>query len=147
MKKKSWVEKGDVWINTVKKIYTYLTTYLSLKYANRNTRHFLRINFEHLSVLTSFLSWITAETVNKKMTDHTISWELGGCYHYSKMLRWQPEGPYTAIVPFWFSTEHLWILIAPFWLSTDNIYYQVCHKILSLQWAPGLFQIRKQFFF
>ena len=27
----------------------------------------------------------------------------------------------TAIAPFWFSTEHLWILIVPLWHSTDNI--------------------------
>ena len=26
---------------------------------------------------------------------------------------------FTAIAPFWFSTEHRWILIAPFWFSTD----------------------------
>ena len=49
-----------------------------------------------------------------------------GRYHYSKMFRWEPEGRYchrhcTALAPFWFATEHLWILIAPFWLSTDDI--------------------------
>ena len=46
--------------------------------------------------------------------------------HYSKMFHWEPEGCYhhrlcTAIVPFWFSMEHLWISMAPFWLSTDDI--------------------------
>ena len=40
------------------------------------------------------------------------------------MFCWEPEEHYhhrlcTVIVPFWFSTEHLWILIVPFWLSTD----------------------------
>ena len=49
-----------------------------------------------------------------------------GRYHYSKMLRWKPEGRYryrhcTVIEAFWFSTEHLWMLIAPFWLSTDDM--------------------------
>ena len=42
------------------------------------------------------------------------------------MFRWEPEGRYhhrlfTAIAPFWFSTEHLWRLIAPLWLSADGM--------------------------
>ena len=58
---------------------------------------------------------------------HIISWELEGCYHYSKMFCWEPEWLYchrlcTAIVPFWLSTEQLWIVIAPFCrLSADEI--------------------------
>ena len=31
---------------------------------------------------------------------------------------------FTAIAPFWFSTEHLWSVITLFWLSTDDI--QIC---------------------
>ena len=55
-----------------------------------------------------------------------IIWEPERHYQYSKMFHWEPEGHYhctksMAIVPFWFSTEHLWIVIVPFWLSTDNI--------------------------
>ena len=51
---------------------------------------------------------------------HIVSWEPGGRYHYSKMFHWEPEGRYrhiifTAVVPFWFSTAHLWIVIAAFW--------------------------------
>ena len=43
------------------------------------------------------------------------------------MFRWEPEGRYfhklcTALAPFWFSTEHLWMMIMPFWLSTDDIH-------------------------
>ena len=41
------------------------------------------------------------------------------------MFHWEPQGRYChrhckAIVPFWFSTEHLWILIVPFWFSTEH---------------------------
>ena len=41
------------------------------------------------------------------------------------MFHWEPEGhycstKYMAIVPFWFSTKHLWTAIMPFWLSTDE---------------------------
>ena len=44
-----------------------------------------------------------------------------------KMFRWKPEGcycctKYTAIAPFWISTEHLWILITPFWFSTEHLW-------------------------
>ena len=47
-------------------------------------------------------------------------------YQYSKMC-WDPEGHYCciksiAIVPFWFSMEHLWILIAPFWYSVEHLW-------------------------
>ena len=43
------------------------------------------------------------------------------------MFRWKPEGRYrhrlcTAILPFWFSTEHLWTSLTPFWLSVDDIW-------------------------
>ena len=43
------------------------------------------------------------------------------------MFHWEPEGHYhctmsTAIAPFWFSMEHLWIVIAPLWLSTDDMW-------------------------
>ena len=59
-----------------------------------------------------------------------VSWEPERRYQYSKMFRWEPEGRYrhrhcTAIAPFWFSTECLWILIAPFWLSTDDFVLSV----------------------
>ena len=48
-----------------------------------------------------------------------------GRYHFSKMFCWESEGRCdhricTPIVPFWYSTENLWILIVPFWLSIDN---------------------------
>ena len=57
---------------------------------------------------------------------HIVSWEPEWRYPYWHVFRWEPEGRYrhrhcTAIVSFWFSTEHLWIMIAPFWLSTDDI--------------------------
>ena len=43
------------------------------------------------------------------------------------MFHWESEGLNchrlcTAIVPFWFSTEHPWIVITPFWFSTDDMY-------------------------
>ena len=58
-----------------------------------------------------------------------VSWESGGRYQYEKMFCWEPEGRChhrvcTAIIPFSFSREHLWILIAPFWLFTHE-----CKKI------------------
>ena len=45
--------------------------------------------------------------------------------HKQLDIQLKPEGGYhhrlcTAIAPFWFSTEHLWILMVPFWLSTDD---------------------------
>ena len=57
---------------------------------------------------------------------YIVSWEPVGHYQYSEMFFLEPEGGYrctksVVIVPFWFSTEHLWIVIAPFWLSTDDI--------------------------
>ena len=47
-------------------------------------------------------------------------------YQYSKMFCWEPEGHYCctmsmAIMPFWFSMEHLWIVIVPFWPSTEEL--------------------------
>ena len=47
------------------------------------------------------------------------------------MFCWEPEGRYhhrlcTAIVAFWFSTEHPWIMIMPFWLYYA---YVSCVKI------------------
>ena len=41
------------------------------------------------------------------------------------MFRWEPEGRYrhrlcTAIAPFWFSTEHLWILICNSFLALNR---------------------------
>ena len=36
----------------------------------------------------------------------------------------------TAIAPFWFSTERLWIVIAPFWHSTDDM--EVDHLFIHL---------------
>ena len=56
---------------------------------------------------------------------HVVSWEPEGRYYYnSKMFCWEPEGRYhnrlcTAIVPFWFSIEHLWMVIAPFCRSLN----------------------------
>ena len=46
------------------------------------------------------------------------------------MFCWEPEGHYhhwlyTAIAPFWFSTEHIWTALMPFWLSTDNMQFKV----------------------
>ena len=48
-------------------------------------------------------------------------------YHWTWWARfgWEPEGRYrhrlwTAIVPFWFSTEHFETAFTPFWLSTDE---------------------------
>ena len=58
------------------------------------------------------------------ITSNIVSWEPEGCYCRSKMFHWEPEGRYchwlcTAIAPFWFSTEHLW----------------VCHNaLLALNW-------------
>ena len=57
-----------------------------------------------------------------------VRWDPEGRYHYSKMSHWEPEGCYhrrlcTAIAPFWFSTEHLWILkIKCFSGSQRNIF-------------------------
>ena len=63
------------------------------------------------------------------------------------MLRWEPEGRYrhrhcTAIAPFWFSTEHLWIMIAPFWLSPDDIYSSVLQSNGQLRPRRALLQIK-----
>ena len=57
---------------------------------------------------------------------YIVSWEPEGHYLYSKIFCWEPEGSYryrrhTAIVPFWFSTEHFGIVIAPFWFSTEHL--------------------------
>ena len=62
--------------------------------------------------------------VKMHSTLHIVSWEPEGRYQYSEMFQWEPEGRYCctiAIVPFWFSMEHLWVVIVPFWLSTDDI--------------------------
>ena len=47
-----------------------------------------------------------------------VSWESEGCYQYSKMFHWEPEGHHCctmsiAKVPFWFLIDYLWIVIAP----------------------------------
>ena len=48
------------------------------------------------------------------------------------------------IVPFWVSTEHLWIVIAPFWLSTnmwtyvENWHVGLCGKVLCIAWVKVL---------
>ena len=52
------------------------------------------------------------------------------------MFHWEPEGRYrhrhcTAIAPFWFSTEHLWIVIATFLLSTDSKFMVLCRSVIS----------------
>ena len=44
----------------------------------------------------------------------------------TKKISWEPEGYYcqrlcTAVVPFWFPVEHLWIALMPFWLSIDHM--------------------------
>ena len=65
-----------------------------------------------------------------------ISCEPEGPYHYSKMFLW---GRYrhkhcTLKVPFWFSTEHLWILIVPFWLWTGRYVHLMAIYLTRLQW-------------
>ena len=69
---------------------------------------------------------ITSKELKFCNDDHIVSLEPERRYHYPKMFRWEPEGRYrhrlcTAIAPFWFSMDYLWILIVPFWLSTDDI--------------------------
>ena len=72
------------------------------------------------------------------------------CYHYSKMFRWEPEGRYhhrlcTAIAPFWFSTEHVWLVIAPFWLSNWR-YVPIWILLNSIQ-KIGKFSIEISIYF
>ena len=83
-------------------------------------------------------------------------WVQGQFLHYvweyivsrcSMMFCWELEGRdrhrhYTAIAPFWFSTEHRWIVITPFWLSTDDIrvtlarpFFPIVILNLLLAWA------------
>ena len=62
--------------------------------------------------------------INALILHIIVIWEPEGCYYFSTIFYWEPEGHYrhwfcTAIVPFWFSTEHRWKVITPFWLSTD----------------------------
>ena len=83
-----------------------------------------------LAHLVTFLSIISIVhfiiCVSEIKLSQTVSREPEGRYRHSNMSYWEPEGRYchrhcTGIVPFWFSTKHLWILIAPFWLSHDEI--------------------------
>ena len=83
------------------------------------------------------------------------NWEVQLIYNYfhftcsctaiwHDIVSWEQEGHYchilcTAIVPFWFSMEHLWAVITPFWLSTDDMYIALSttcqkEKINSLYW-------------
>ena len=67
---------------------------------------------------------------------YMVSWGPEGCYKYSKMYHWEPEGRYCctmsmARTPIWFSTEHLWIVIAPFWLSTEHLWIVIAPFWLS----------------
>ena len=57
-----------------------------------------------ISLFLNLISW----------NEHIVSWEPEGHYHHRLG---------SAIAPFWFSTEHLWVMIAPFWLSTDDNEY------------------------
>ena len=75
-----------------------------------------------------FLGCQTRKFSHAKITAFTVYCQLRARKVLSlfKDVPWAPEGccrhrHCTAIAPFWFSTEHLWILIAPFWLSTDYI--------------------------
>ena len=70
------------------------------------------------------------------------------------MLYWEPEGRYrhrlfTAIAPFWFSTEHHWILITPFWLSTDELYshyFRNGRVFFSPFWGDFFFVWREDYY-
>ena len=78
--------------------------------------------------------WLSAYDIH-----HIVRWEPEGRYCSTKMFRWEPEGRYRctksmAIVPFWFSTEHLWSAITPFWLSTDDIKRQSSHMSHNESW-------------
>ena len=55
------------------------------------------------------------------------------------MFCWEPEGRYhhrlcTEIAPLWFSMEHLWTAITPFWLSTDDIAWYSTAAIPFREW-------------
>ena len=60
--------------------------------------------------------WCSVQNYNNCKTWHwnrIVSCELEGCYHYTTLFRWEPEGRYRctksmAMAPFWFSTEHRW---------------------------------------
>ena len=72
------------------------------------------------------MTFVSSQPILPSKLIDIVSWEPEGHYHYSKMFHCEPEGRFchwlcTAIAPFWFSTEHLWILIAPFWLSTADV--------------------------
>ena len=65
-------------------------------------------------------------------------------FELSIIVSWEPEGRYrhwlcTAIEPFWFSTEHLWVAVTPFWLSSDDISSRfvivIVNVLLKISWA------------
>ena len=66
-----------------------------------------------------------------KLFAYITGWEPEGRYHYT-MFHWEAEGHYhsrlyTAIAPFWFSTEHQCLMKAPSWLSIDSFLILECH--------------------
>ena len=97
-----------------------------------------------------FLEWVVeinsqlaSKLIQFLVNVHIVSWEPEGHYCSSKMFRWEPEGGYCctksmAIVPFWFSTEHLWSSIAPFWLSADDIIHALVRVSCEIKFEACL---------
>ena len=81
----------------------------------------------HSELLVSFLM-ATAHYTMSAQHDQIVGWTK----RVLTVFHWEPEGCYchilcTAILPFWFSMEHLWTALMPFWLSNDDLWIWIIH--------------------
>ena len=85
-----------------------------------------RVTSDFNSVLEQWVRWI----LKKFGSVSSVESHKGAINYYSQRCSVGNKkdaidvqslwGLASAIAPFWFSTEHIWIVIAPFWLSTDG---------------------------